>query len=165
MNINDLFFKKVEVKDVIEYNTIIKTWIDEQSEHFVKDWASLESCIEGVYSGYYEDNLSQLSEMWYRLVKNHPFSNGNKRTALFTIKFTIFYNIFLNYKKIETICFDPKNFEIDYILKRVINYWENDYLLSLEIASSRPEDKALIIKKIEQNIENTFEIIVDNKGK
>ncbi len=96
ITINDIEIKNILIDDVIKINKEVKTLIDEKSEHFVKSYQLLDSSINGVYIGYYQNNLDQLSEIWYRLVKNHPFSNGNKRTALFTIKFTIIYNV-INY--------------------------------------------------------------------
>ncbi len=164
ISINDIKIKKILIDDVINFNKVIKTLIDEKSEHFVKSYDLLDSSINGVYIGYYQDNLEQLSEIWYRLVKNHPFSNGNKRTALYTIKFTIIYNVvnhYLNkgnYK--EKII--KKNYFKNMLKKFFYDVWEQDYYLSLEIAQSKNNDleKEKIIKKINENIIKTFDSII-----
>lgn len=72
----------------------IKTMLDEDSNHFVKDLNILKSSIEGVFeNSYYENKFTELGVCWFRLIKNHPFSNGNKRTAFISIKINIIVDI------------------------------------------------------------------------
>lgn len=80
--------------DQINKSEKIKTMLDEDSNHFIKDLNILKSSIEGVFeSGYYDSKFSELGVCWFRLIENHPFSNGNKRTAFISIKINIIVDI------------------------------------------------------------------------
>jgi len=47
----------------------------------VRDQALLESALQRPQSGYYEDVISMAAALWESLAQNHPFVDGNKRTA------------------------------------------------------------------------------------
>lgn len=63
----------INKSDIIEYNKSIN-----ESVWWCND-ALLDSCFSGYQ--YYNDQLEQICAIFRGLVKNHPFSNGNKRTA------------------------------------------------------------------------------------
>ena len=50
--------------------------------HAIRDNALLESAIARPQSGYYEDIFEQAAALFESLSQNHPFVDGNKRTAI-----------------------------------------------------------------------------------
>ena len=63
--------------------------------------------------------MDKIVEIFYRIIKNYPFSNGNKRTAIFSIIINITINILNFYKnKIK------EQSEI-YLKKTFTNFFEN----------------------------------------
>jgi len=50
--------------------------------HGVRDRAQLEAAIARPKTGYYPDIIAEAAALWERLSQNHPFIDGNKRTAL-----------------------------------------------------------------------------------
>lgn len=85
--------RTLNVEDLIMWNKsdlINFSEFDSTEDHYVKDENMLYSAVEGVYeTAQYNDELEALSMIWFRLVKNHPFSNGNKRTAIVGVKIAI----------------------------------------------------------------------------
>ena len=55
--------------------------------HGVRDRGLLESALYRPQTGYYADVLEEASALWESLSQNHPFVDGNKRTA-FAITYT-----------------------------------------------------------------------------
>lgn len=50
--------------------------------HGLRDWSALESAVMRPQSGYYEDVIAEAAALWESLSQNHPFVDGNKRTAI-----------------------------------------------------------------------------------
>lgn len=48
----------------------------------LRDRGALESAVMRPQIGYYEDVLAEATALWESLSQNHPFVDGNKRTAL-----------------------------------------------------------------------------------
>ena len=48
----------------------------------VRDRGTIESALAGPQSGYYEDIIQEAAALWESLSQNHPFVDGNKRTAM-----------------------------------------------------------------------------------
>jgi len=65
--------------------------------HGVRDAGQLEAALFRPQSGYYEDVIAEAAALWESLSQNHPFVDGNKRTA-FAAMFT-----FLTINRIELI--------------------------------------------------------------
>lgn len=63
--------------------------------HGVRDAGQLEAALFRPQSGYYEDVIAEAAALWESLSQNHPFVDGNKRTA-FAAMFT-----FLTINQIE----------------------------------------------------------------
>ncbi len=81
-------------------SSFVKTKFDEQAIHDVSNQNLLFSSVSGVYDTYYyESHLKELAVIWYRLVNNHPFTNGNKRTAMIGIKLHFITSIIDNAQK------------------------------------------------------------------
>jgi death-on-curing protein len=47
----------------------------------VRDMGQLESALFRPQSGYYDDLIAEAAALWESLSQNHPFVDGNKRTA------------------------------------------------------------------------------------
>jgi death-on-curing protein len=47
----------------------------------VRDYGLLVSALYRPQSGYYEDLIEEAAALWESLSQNHPFIDGNKRTA------------------------------------------------------------------------------------
>ncbi|HVP48802.1 MAG TPA: type II toxin-antitoxin system death-on-curing family toxin [Bryobacteraceae bacterium] len=48
----------------------------------IRDRAGLESALARPQTGYYEDLIQEAAALWESLSQNHPFVDGNKRTAV-----------------------------------------------------------------------------------
>jgi len=48
----------------------------------VRDMALVEMALYRPQSGYYKDIIEEASAMWESFMMNHPFVDGNKRTAV-----------------------------------------------------------------------------------
>jgi death on curing protein len=55
--------------------------------HGVRDRGLLESALYRPQTGYYADVLEEAAALWESLSQNHPFVDGNKRTA-FALTYT-----------------------------------------------------------------------------
>ena len=53
----------------------------------IRDPGQLEAALFRPQSGYYEDVIAEAAALWESLSQNHPFVDGNKRTA-FAATFT-----------------------------------------------------------------------------
>lgn len=49
--------------------------------HGIRDAGQLEAAMFRMQSGYYPDLIGQAAALWESLSQNHPFIDGNKRTA------------------------------------------------------------------------------------
>ncbi|MFI5103437.1 MAG: type II toxin-antitoxin system death-on-curing family toxin [Terriglobales bacterium] len=49
--------------------------------HGIRDHAALEGAIGRPRSGYYKDTIEEAAALFESLAQNHPFIDGNKRTA------------------------------------------------------------------------------------
>jgi death-on-curing protein len=49
--------------------------------HGVRDPGLLESALNRPQTGYYADLIEEAAALWESLAQNHPFIDGNKRTA------------------------------------------------------------------------------------
>lgn len=55
--------------------------------HGVRDEGQLEAALFRPQTGYYDDVIAEAAALWESLSQNHPFLDGNKRTA-FAAAFT-----------------------------------------------------------------------------
>ena len=47
----------------------------------VRDYGLIEAALFRPQTGYYQDVIEQAAALWESLAENHPFVDGNKRTA------------------------------------------------------------------------------------
>jgi death-on-curing protein len=71
-----------------DYLTLVEVLAihDDQIERYggaqgVRDHGLLESALYRPQTGYYADLIEEAAAMWESLAQNHPFVDGNKRTA------------------------------------------------------------------------------------
>src|SRR5579859_2309908 len=57
--------------------------------HGVRDQGLLEAALYRPQTGYYADPIEEAAALWESLSQNHPFIDGNKRTA-FAATYTFF---------------------------------------------------------------------------
>lgn len=70
----------LDVEDLIEiHDVIIRRFGGTLG---VRDKSLLDSAIKNQFLGYYEGIFNQAAVLFYGLIKNHAFVDGNKRTAL-----------------------------------------------------------------------------------
>ena len=50
--------------------------------HGIRDRVGLEAAVMRPQSGYYPDVIAEAAALWESLSQNHPFVDGNKRTAI-----------------------------------------------------------------------------------
>ncbi len=68
---------------VVEVLTIHSVLIDEfGGSDGVRDLGALEAAVFRPQTGYYEDSIAEAAALFESLIQNHPFIDGNKRTAL-----------------------------------------------------------------------------------
>lgn len=65
---------------------------DDQIERYwgsrgIRDLGQLEAALFRAQTGYYEDLIEEAAALWESLSQNHPFVDGNKRTA-FAVMYT-----------------------------------------------------------------------------
>jgi death-on-curing protein len=71
-----------------EYVTLIEalTFHADQIQRYggdegIRDPGALESALFRPQTGYYDDLISEAAALWESMAQNHPFIDGNKRTA------------------------------------------------------------------------------------
>ena len=94
-------FKKLTITD-IEYvaHRLAKetmTWTEPIPDFSTRYTNSLERCIEAPFQSFggrqlYSGLIKKSSILFYLMVKNHPFQNGNKRIAMATLFYFLFRN-------------------------------------------------------------------------
>lgn len=48
----------------------------------IRDLGALQGAVYRPQSGYYQDRIDEAAALWESLILNHPFLDGNKRTAV-----------------------------------------------------------------------------------
>ncbi len=97
----------------------------------------LEGCLSVIEQPEYFNNdpILQLANLIYRLIKNHPFQNGNKRIALTTLVVVI-----------ETNLGTSKQFIKDFI--KFVSKGGMTAIFLKQIANSKPHEKDKMVKSI-----------------
>ncbi len=64
----------------------------------IRDMGALDSALYRPQTGYYDDIIAEAAALWESLSQNHPFFDGNKRTA-----FAVTYSFLsINGRKLKT---------------------------------------------------------------
>lgn len=93
--------KQLSIKD-IEYvahrlATETMTWSEPIPDFSTRYTNSLERCIKAPFQTFggrqlYPGLIKKASILFYLMIKNHPFQNGNKRLAMTTLLFFLYIN-------------------------------------------------------------------------
>jgi death-on-curing protein len=77
-----------------DYLTVVEVLAihDDQIERYggaagIRDRGLLEAALFRPQTGYYQDQIEEAAALWESLSQNHPFIDGNKRTA-FAVMYT-----------------------------------------------------------------------------
>lgn len=72
----------------------------------IRDHGALESALMRPQSGYYPDVIAEAAALWESLSQNHPFVDGNKRTAIASVAAFLAINRFqLRFEELEAYRF------------------------------------------------------------
>lgn len=145
--------KAILVEDVIKINssdTIAQLNPNEKDNNALKDHNLLDSAINGVYDVSFYDEKGELYKsavIWFRLIKNHAFTNANKRTAMVATKIGILKTYSRNFSVLLMNYIDMQNILYLEELKREIRKFYKGKLLY---------NKKVSLKTINKTIENLY---------
>jgi death-on-curing protein len=72
----------------------------------IRDRRALEAALARLQTGYYDDLLQEAAALWESLSQNHPFVDGNKRTAVtVTAAFLTANGYFLKFNDADAFSF------------------------------------------------------------
>lgn len=92
--------------------------------HGVRDLGQLESALFRPQTGYYPDVISEAAALWESLSQNHPFIDGNKRTAFACCRvFLIINDVDFNATENETIDFLLPLYDAKKLKYEVLECW------------------------------------------
>ena len=92
--------------------------------HGIRDPGQLESALFRPQSGYYDDEIQQAAAIWESLSQNHPFIDGNKRTAFaVTYTFLLINNILVTADTGQIWQFLKRNYETGQMRYDVLHAW------------------------------------------
>jgi death on curing protein len=92
--------------------------------HGIRDPGQLESALFRPQSGYYDDANQQAAAVWESLSQNHPFIDGNKRTAFaVTYTFLLINHIVITADANQIWQFLSKNYESGQMRYEVLYAW------------------------------------------
>lgn len=151
-----------------------------KNNEYVEDFGvdtdkNLEKIIINLYQEFGGEELYPFMEdkaanLLYMVIKNHPFVDGNKRSAVTLFKYYLYYNYYIHYHqkwgygyqidKVGNIVTERIKTPLEW--REIAKPLNIDITsLALQIALSRPEDKdiqiQLIIKLIQQSFREFYE--------
>lgn len=100
----------------------------------IRDKAGLEAAIARPQSGYYDGLVSEAAAFWESLSQNHPFVDGNKRTAFMSVD--LFLG--LNGMKITAQPLDIISFIFERFEKKEMDF---NHLYTWLVENTRPNEK------------------------
>lgn len=96
--------------------------------HGVRDPGQLEAALFRPQTGYYEDLVAEAAALWESLSQNHPFVDGNKRTA-FAAAFTflLINGLQITANADETWSFLKDRYETGTMTSERLDAWLRDH--------------------------------------
>ena len=92
--------------------------------HGIRDPGQLEAALFRPQSGYYNDEIQQAAAIWESLSQNHPFIDGNKRTAFaVTYTFLLINNILVTADTGQIWQFLHRNYETGQMRYDILHAW------------------------------------------
>ncbi len=98
----------------------------------MRDPNALSSAVGRLQSGYYADVVEEAAALFESLSQNHPFLDGNKRTAIATAGVFLRINGFkLNFNDIEAYEWLIARYERNEVTKKRIEEWFRDHVAEM----------------------------------
>jgi death on curing protein len=98
----------------------------------MRDPNALSSAVGRLQSGYYADVVEEAAALFESLSQNHPFLDGNKRTAIATAGVFLRINGFkLNFNDIEAYEWLIARYERNEVTKKRIEKWFRDHVAEM----------------------------------
>lgn len=96
--------------------------------HGVRDPGQLEAALFRPQTGYYEDLVAEAAALWESLSQNHPFVDGNKRTAFAaTFTFLLINGLQITANADETWSFLKDRYETGTMTFERLDAWLRDH--------------------------------------
>lgn len=116
----------LNVTEVIEINAEVVRKFG--GTHAVRDLGLLESAVARPQSGYYADILEEAAALFESLSQNHPFVDGNKRSAItVTGVFLLLNGYKLRFNDLETYNWLINLYETGRVSKANIEPWLREH--------------------------------------
>ena len=110
------------VEDIILINAeVIRVF---GGAHAVRDIGGLESALGRLHTGYYADIIEEAAALFESLSQNHPFIDGNKRTAMTAMAVLLMMNDYrLTFSDVETYDWLIGLYESGKVSKTAMEAW------------------------------------------
>jgi len=96
--------------------------------HAIRDNALLESAVARPQSGYYADLIEEAAALFESLSQNHPFVDGNKRTAITaTGVFLLLNGLKLQFDDLEAYNWLMGLYETGRVTKAILDPWLREH--------------------------------------
>jgi death on curing protein len=101
----------------------------------LRDEAALESAVLRPQSGYYESAIAEAAALWESLSQNHPFVDGNKRTAIASMAAHLALNGFwLRLETQSAYTFMIRLYETGRFRRAELESWLHDHAFPVHIS-------------------------------
>ena len=96
----------------------------------VRDQGALESAVARPQNGYYSDIIEEAAALWESLSQNHPFLDGNKRTAITATAIFLRMNGYrLSFTDADAYQWLMKQYETGTLKKTILEDWLRQHVL------------------------------------
>ena len=96
----------------------------------VRDQGALESAAARPQNGYYSDIIEEAAALWESLSQNHPFLDGNKRTAITATAIFLRMNGYrLSFTDADAYQWLMKQYETGTLKKTILEDWLRQHVL------------------------------------
>jgi death-on-curing protein len=100
----------------------------------VRDPGQLEAALFRPQTGYYADLIAEAAALWESLSQNHPFIDGNKRTAFNAMHaFLLINGLGLNAKIEDAIAFVLNLYETRSFRFELIEPWLREHVVPFDL--------------------------------
>ena len=97
----------------------------------VRDQGALESAVARPQNGYYSDIIEEAAALWESLSQNHPFLDGNKRTAITATAIFLRMNGYrLSFTDADAYQWLMKQYETGTLKKTILEDWLRQRVLT-----------------------------------
>jgi death on curing protein len=120
----------LSVEEIIEINAEMVAKFG--GIHGLRDNKALESAVGRLQSGYYADAIEEAAALFESLSQNHPFLDGNKRTAITAVGVFLLLNGYrLTFDDLEAYCWLIGLYESGAVRKATIEDWLREHATAI----------------------------------